>query len=141
MVSIEEKPEVPKSNYAVPGLYFYDNDVVEIARGLRPSPRGELEITDVNMAYLERGSLRVEVLPRGTAWLDTGTFDSLSEATEFIRTVERRQGLSIGCPEEVAWRMGLLSDDELAGRAQQFAKSGYGAYLLKALAQGTGTRL
>ena len=93
------------------------------------------------MAYLERGSLRVEVLPRGTAWLDTGTFDSLSEATEFIRTVERRQGLSIGCPEEVAWRMGLLSDDELAGRAQQFAKSGYGAYLLKALAQGTGTRL
>ncbi len=141
VVSIEEKPEVPKSNYAVPGLYFYDNDVVEIARGLRPSPRGELEITDVNMAYLERGSLRVEVLPRGTAWLDTGTFDSLSEATEFIRTVERRQGLSIGCPEEVAWRMGLLSDDELAGRAQQFAKSGYGAYLLKALAQGTGTRL
>ncbi len=139
VVSLEEKPTAPKSNYAVPGLYFYDNDVVDIAKSLTPSPRGELEITDVNLEYLRRGRLKVEVLPRGTAWLDTGTFDSLSEATDFIRTVERRQGLSIGCPEEVAWRMGFLSDDELRERAERFAKSGYGAYLLKALAQHTET--
>lgn len=136
VVSLEEKPLVPKSNYAVPGLYFYDNDVIEIAKALKPSPRGELEITDINREYLERGKLKVQLLTRGTAWLDTGTFDSLAEATDFIRTVEKRQGLSIGCPEEVAWRMGFLTDDELRERAEPLRKSGYGEYLLKALAQG-----
>lgn len=129
-ISLEEKPEHPKSHYAIPGLYFYDNDVVSIAESIRPSPRGELEITDVNRVYLEQGRLQVEVLTRGTAWLDTGTFDSLNEASEFIATVQKRQGLSIGSPEEIAWRLGFLTDDELRERAEPLRKSGYGAYLL-----------
>ncbi|WP_309127639.1 glucose-1-phosphate thymidylyltransferase RfbA [Microbacterium sp.] len=135
-VSLEEKPEVPKSSYAVPGLYFYDNDVVEIARGLRPSARGEYEITDVNREYLERGALHVEVLPRGTAWLDTGTFDQMTDAADYVRTMERRTGMKIGAPEEVAWRQGYLTDDELRERAESLVKSGYGTYLLGLLERG-----
>lgn len=129
-LSIEEKPENPKSDYAIPGLYFYDSKVVEYARQIKPSPRGELEITDLNRVYLEQGKLKVEVLPRGTAWLDTGTFDSLADATNFIRTVQSRQGLSVGCPEEIAWRHGWLSDEQLRDIAAPLVKSGYGSYLL-----------
>ena len=132
-LSLEEKPHHPRSSYAVPGLYFYDRTVVDRARALRPSPRGELEITDLNRGYLQEGALQVGVLPRGTAWLDTGTFDALNDAGNYVRTLEGRQGLKIGCPEEVAWRMGFLTDAELAERAEPLLKSGYGSYLLALL--------
>ena len=135
-VSLEEKPSAPRSNYAVPGLYFYDNDVIDIARQLSPSPRGEYEITDINAEYLRRGKLQVEVLPRGTAWLDTGTFDQMTDAADYVRTMERRTGLRIGVPEEVAWRQGFLSDDDLHQRAQTLLKSGYGTYLNEILERG-----
>lgn len=131
--SIEEKPEKPKSNYAVPGLYFYDNEVVEIAKNIEPSPRGELEITDINRVYLERGKLKVGVMNRGTAWLDTGTFNSLMQAGQFVQVIEERQGLKIGCIEEVAYRMGFISKEHLIKIAQPLVKSGYGQYLLNIL--------
>ena len=131
VISIEEKPEMPKSNYAVPGLYFYDNDVVAISKAIKPSHRGELEITDVNKVYFEKGKLEVGVLDRGTAWLDTGTFDSLIEAGEFIEVIEKRQGLKIGCIEEIAYRNGWINDEQMEKLAATYMKSGYGAYLKK----------
>jgi len=129
-ISIEEKPTHPKSNYAVPGLYFYDNSVIGIAKNLRPSARGEYEITDVNKIYLEKNKLKVAIMDRGTAWLDTGTFDSLSDASEFVRVIEKRQGNKIGCIEEVSYRMGFISKEKLAEIAEPLRKSGYGNYLL-----------
>ena len=132
-LSVEEKPATPKSHFAVPGLYFYDNDVIEIARGLRKSARGEYEITEINQTYLNQGRLAVEVLARGTAWLDTGTFDSLLDASDYVRTLERRQGLKISIPEEVAWRMGFIDDEQLAQRARTLLNSGYGGYLMELL--------
>ena len=133
VLSIEEKPAVPKSNYAVPGLYFYDNDVLDIARDLRPSARGEYEITDVNKEYLRQGRLRVEILDRGTAWLDTGTFASLTQAGQFVQVIEERQGLRIGCIEEVAYKKGFIDAAQLERLAQPLLKSGYGEYLMKLL--------
>jgi glucose-1-phosphate thymidylyltransferase len=132
-LSIEEKPKHPKSSFAVPGLYFYDNTVIEIAKNLKPSPRGEYEITDVNKHYLEQGTLQVGVMDRGTAWLDTGTFDSLSDASEFVRVIEKRQDTKIGCIEEVAYNMGFIDKKQLKEIAQKYIKSGYGQYLLKLL--------
>ena len=133
VISIEEKPENPKSNYAVPGLYFYDNDVVEIAKNIAPSPRGEYEITDVNKEYLKRGKLSVGILNRGTAWLDTGTFASLMQAGQFVQVIEERQGMKIGCIEEVAYRMGYINAEQLETIAKPLVKSGYGQYLLNLL--------
>jgi glucose-1-phosphate thymidylyltransferase len=130
VISIEEKPENPKSKFAVPGLYFYDNDVVEIAKNIKPSPRGEYEITDVNLEYLRRGKLNVSVLDRGTAWLDTGTFDSLMQASQFIQVIEQRQGIKVACIEEIAWRKGFISKAQLIELAKPLLKSGYGTYIM-----------
>ena len=130
-ISIEEKPEVPKSNYAVPGLYFYDNEVISIAKNLKPSPRGEYEITDINKEYLQRGDLKVGILDRGTAWLDTGTFDSLMQASQFVQVIEQRQGLKVGCIEEEAFRQGFINRDQLKKLAEPLMKSGYGKYLME----------
>jgi glucose-1-phosphate thymidylyltransferase len=133
VISIEEKPKQPRSNYAVPGLYYYDNDVISIAKSLKPSARGEYEITDVNRAYLEQGRLKVAKMKRGTAWLDTGTFPSLMQAGQYVQVIEERQGLKIGCIEEVAWRMGYINDAQLEALAEPLRKSGYGEYLLEQL--------
>ena len=135
-LSLEEKPAQPRSSYAVPGLYFYDNDVVAMARDLEPSARGELEITDLNRLYLEQGRLMVEVLPRGSAWLDTGTFDDMNDASNFVRAIEKRQDVKVGAPEEVAWRMGFIDDAGLARLAEGLMKSGYGGYLMDLLTEG-----
>ncbi|MBL7768678.1 MAG: glucose-1-phosphate thymidylyltransferase RfbA [Flavipsychrobacter sp.] len=136
VISIEEKPVQPKSNYAVPGLYFYDNEVIEIAANLQPSPRGEYEITDVNKEYLKRGKLQVSIMDRGTAWLDTGTFDSLMQAAHFVQVIEQRQGIKVACIEEIAWRKGFITNEQLEKIAQPLLKSGYGQYLMTVLKEG-----
>jgi glucose-1-phosphate thymidylyltransferase len=136
VLSIEEKPAQPKSNYAVPGLYFYDNEVLDIAKNLQPSPRGEYEITDVNKEYLKRGKLKVSIMDRGTAWLDTGTFDSLMQASQFVQVIEQRQGIKVACIEEIAWRKGFINNEQLEKIAQPLLKSGYGQYLMTVLKEG-----